>query len=87
MEARRTFGGAGGSRQLGIVLVAIITAALLAVAGVMLARGLSAGSAPAAPAVKTYIDSPKDFPDRPTHSVTSGNSDVPRVVHVRPAYN
>ncbi len=85
MEARRTFGGASGSKQLGIMLVAIIAAALLAVAGVMLAKGLSVGSAPAAPAVKTYVDSPKDFPDRATHSVTTSNSDVPRIVHTRPA--
>jgi hypothetical protein len=84
MEARRTFGGASGSKQLGIMLVAIIAAVVLAVAGVMLAKSLSVGSAPLAPAVNTYVDSPKDFPDRATHSVTTSNSGAPQVTHIRP---
>ena len=84
MEARRTFGGAGGSKQLGIMLVAIIAVALLAVAGAMLAKSLGVGSAPLAPAVTTYVDSPKDFPDRSTHSVTISNSGAQQVNHTRP---
>jgi hypothetical protein len=84
MEARRTFGGAGGSKQLGIMLIAIIAVALLAVAGAMLAKSLGVGSAPLTPAVNSYVDSPKDFPDRATHSVTTSSSGAQQVNHIRP---
>ena len=84
MEARRTFGGASGSKQLGIMAVALIVAVVLAVASAFLAKSLTAGSGTVAPAApKTYIDAPKDFPDRPNQTVVV-KPDLPKTYHYRP---